>query len=82
MGRRSILSDVCSPKETILSAEIINLNKFRKVRNNAAKEQASEENKIRFGRTKAEKQADEKARQRAEQQLDQTVLSDKDPSID
>lgn len=65
-----------------MSAEIINLNKFRKVRNKAAKEQASEENKIRFGRTKAEKQADEKARQRAEQQLDQTVLSDKDPSID
>lgn len=65
-----------------MSAEIINLNKFRKARNKAAEEQASEENKIRFGRTKAEKQADEKARQRAEKQLDQTVLSDKDPGND
>lgn len=65
-----------------MSAEIINLNKFRKARNKAADDQASEENKIRFGRTKAEKQADEKARQRAEQQLDQTVLTDKDPSND
>lgn len=65
-----------------MSAEIINLNKFRKARTKAAEEQASEENKIRFGRTKAEKQADEKARQRAEQQLDQTVLSDQDPGND
>ncbi len=65
-----------------MSAEIINLNKFRKARNKAAEDWASEENKIRFGRTKVEKQADEKARQRVEKQLDQTVLSDKEPSND
>lgn len=65
-----------------MSAEIVNLNKFRKARDKAAKQQAAEENKIRFGRTKAEKQADEKARKSAEKQLDQTTLSDRDPVKD
>lgn len=65
-----------------MSAEIVNLNKFRKARDKAAKEQTAEENKVRFGRTKAEKQADEKARKRAEQQFDHTALFDKDPIND
>lgn len=65
-----------------MSAEIVNLNKFRKARDKAAKQHAAEENKIRFGRTKAEKQADEKARKSAEKQLDQTTLSDRDPVKD
>lgn len=62
-----------------MSAEIVNLNKFRKTREKAAKERDSEENKIRFGRTKAEKKAEEKARKRSEQQLDQTAMTDEDP---
>ena len=65
-----------------MSAEIVNLNKFRKARNKAVKDQAAEENKIRFGRTKAEKKADEKTRKQAKQQLDQTALNDKDHSND
>ncbi len=65
-----------------MSAEIVNLNKFRKNREKTAKEKASEENKIRFGRTKAEKNADEKARKRLEKHLEHTALTDKDPVND
>lgn len=65
-----------------MSAEIVNLNKFRKARNKAAEDQTAEENRVRFGRTKAEKQADEKARKSAEKQLDQVALSEKDPVND
>jgi len=45
-------------------AEIINLNKARKVRAKADKAIRAQENRVRFGRTKAEKQAEagEKAR--------------------
>lgn len=39
-------------------ADIINLNKARKQRQKAAREQQAAENRIRFGRTKAEKQLD------------------------
>lgn len=60
----------------------MNLNKFKKSREKAAKDQAAEQNKVRFGRTKAEKQADEKARKRAEQQLDQTAITDEEPQND
>ena len=45
-------------------AEIINLNKARKVRAKADKAIRAQENRVRFGRTRAEKQAEaaEKAR--------------------
>jgi len=65
-----------------LSAEIVKLNKFRKTREKTAKEKASEENKTRFGRTKAEKIADEKTRKRLEKHLDHSALNDKDPVND
>ena len=65
-----------------MSAEIVNLNQFRKARDKSAKQQSAEENKVRFGRTKAEKKVDEKARKRAEKNLDETALSDKDPVND
>ena len=65
-----------------MSAEIVNLNKFRKTREKASKERDSEENKIRFGRTKAEKKAEEKARIKSEKDLDHTALNDKDPVYD
>ncbi|MET0309720.1 MAG: DUF4169 family protein [Sphingomonas sp.] len=39
-------------------AEIINLNKARKVRARADKSVRAQENRVRFGRTKAEKAAD------------------------
>lgn len=40
--------------------EIINLNKARKVRDNDHKEKTASENRIRHGRTKAERGKDEK----------------------
>jgi hypothetical protein len=45
-------------------AEIINLNKARKAKAQADKTVRAQENRVRFGRTKAEKQAEvaEKAR--------------------
>ncbi|TAU32297.1 DUF4169 family protein [Rhizobium ruizarguesonis] len=39
-----------------MSAEIINLRQFRKKQARSEKEQQSEQNRISFGRTKAEKQ--------------------------
>jgi len=36
----------------------VNLNKFRKAKAKAEKEQAAKENRAKFGRTKAEKQLD------------------------
>lgn len=65
-----------------MSAEIVNLNKFRKAQEKSAKEANAEENKARFGRTKAEKKADERARKRAELDLDQHDLTDGKPIND
>jgi Domain of unknown function (DUF4169) len=39
-----------------MTADIVNLNKFRKARDKAEAEKRAEENRIRFGRTKAEKE--------------------------
>lgn len=51
-------------------AEIINLNKARKARGKAANAQKAVENRVRFGRTKAEKLADAAERARTERLLD------------
>lgn len=42
-----------------MTAEIINLNKVRKAKARAEKEQRAEENRIRHGRTKAERDAED-----------------------
>lgn len=42
-----------------MTAEIINLNKVRKAKARAEKEQRAEENRVRHGRTKAERDAEE-----------------------
>ena len=39
-----------------MSAEIVNLRKARKARDGLAKEKQAEENRVKFGRTKAERQ--------------------------
>jgi hypothetical protein len=57
-------------------AEIVNLNRLRKAKARADKDQQAEANRVAFGRTKAEKQAE---RQRAERQraaLDGKKLED------
>jgi hypothetical protein len=50
--------------------DILSLSKARKTRAKAEKEQAAAENRIRFGRTKAEKAQDKALRLKAETKLD------------
>ncbi len=50
-----------------MTAEIVNLNKFRKARERAEAERLAEQNRVRHGRTKHEKEqsaSDERARDR------------------
>ncbi|MDX2307563.1 MAG: DUF4169 family protein [Hyphomicrobium sp.] len=58
-----------------MSAEIINLNKYRKAKARAEKEQAAAENRIRHGRTKGERARDEADRARQGQQHDSRELA-------
>jgi Domain of unknown function (DUF4169) len=50
----------------------INLNKARKAKARAEKEQRAQENRLKFGRSKAQKTGDKLSRKRLDQQLDQT----------
>ncbi|MBO9396996.1 DUF4169 family protein [Shimia sp. R9_2] len=59
-------------------AEIINLNKFRKARARADQKALAEENAIKFGRTKAQKQLEEAQAEKSERDLDGKERS-KDP---
>ncbi len=51
-------------------ADLINLNKARKARERAAQEKLAAENRLRFGRTKAQKQQDRAASAEAVKKLD------------
>ena len=53
-------------------AEPINLNKFRKAKARADKQQRAAENRVKFGLTKAEKARDILETDRAKQNLDQS----------
>ena len=53
-------------------ADIINLNQARKQRARAGKGAKAEENRVRFGRTKAEKAADAAERTKIDRLLDDT----------
>jgi len=53
-------------------AEPINLNKARKAKARASKEAEAAANRVRFGRTKAEKLADQRTAERAARKLDDT----------
>lgn len=53
-------------------AEPINLNKARKAKARADRETAAAANRVKFGRTKAEKLADKAEADRAARKLDQT----------
>lgn len=61
-----------------MSAEIINLRQVRKQHERERKAAEAEENRIRFGRTKAERTLAETARTRAEQTLDGHLRTDPD----
>jgi hypothetical protein len=51
-------------------AEIINLNRFKKERDRAAKTKQAEENRARFGRTKDERDRAEATARKTEKSLD------------
>lgn len=49
---------------------VVNLNKFRKAKARSDKRQQADENAVKFGRTKAEKQRDVATQAKAEKDLD------------
>ncbi|KTD34810.1 hypothetical protein Lmor_1343 [Legionella moravica] len=51
-------------------ADVINLNKKRKAKNKVEKEKKASENRIKFGRTKIEKQLDQQDFERQQRHLD------------
>ncbi|HLN23384.1 MAG TPA: DUF4169 family protein [Patescibacteria group bacterium] len=51
-------------------AEVINLNRFRKARTREDEARQADENRVRFGRTKAEKQQDQAEADRSAKDLD------------
>ena len=55
-------------------AEPINFNKARKAKARAQKEQQAVENRAKFGRTKAEKKADEAERQKLRKKIESSKL--------
>lgn len=57
-------------------AEIVNLNRARKARDRAAARQTAEANRAKFGRSKAEKQADAVERARSDRALDGAKLEE------
>lgn len=53
-----------------MSADIVNLNKARKAKVRADKERSAAANRTRFGRSKADRRAEELERDRARRELD------------
>jgi hypothetical protein len=51
-------------------AEIVNLNRFRKERERAAKAKTAEENRVRFGRRKDEREVTEANTRKTDKALD------------
>jgi hypothetical protein len=58
-------------------AEIVNLNRVRKAKAKAESARRAERNRAAFGRSKAEKQADQAARAAEDSRLDGHKLDDK-----
>ena len=62
-----------------MAADIINLRQARKTRSRAEKEAAADQNRLTFGRSKAEKQLTRALKDKAERALDQGRLEKPDP---
>lgn len=59
-------------------AEIVNLNRFRKAKQRSEAQQRATENRVRFGRSKAEKASDRDETARRERSLDAARIPDSD----
>ena len=57
-----------------MTADIVNLNKFRKARERVEAEKQAEENRAKFGRTKLEKEKAKAERRSKDQALDGAAL--------
>ncbi len=57
-----------------MSADVVNLRQFRKARTRSEKERQAEQNRLTFGRSKAEKSLTEALNAKAEKTLDQGRL--------
>ncbi|BCP54404.1 DUF4169 domain-containing protein [Kaistia sp. 32K] len=65
-----------------MTAEIINLNRFRKEKVRQEKAATAEENRVRFGRNRAERALDRIAAEKARRHLDDHQRDDgKDPTV-
>ncbi|MDQ0454839.1 DUF4169 family protein [Rhizobium paknamense] len=60
-----------------MAADIVNLRQFKKAKARAEKEKAAEQNRLTFGRTKAEKSLTRALNEKAEKSLDQSRLERK-----
>lgn len=65
-----------------MTAEIVNLNKFRKAREKAEDEKRAEQNRARFGRTKAEKEHAAQIERISDRALDGAALTSRGKSVD
>lgn len=61
-----------------MSADVVNLRQFRKARTRTQKEKQAEQNRLTFGRSKAEKNLTEALNAKAEKTLDQGRLDKAD----
>ena len=59
-------------------ADVVNLNQFRKAKARVDKEKRASENRVKFGRTKAEKQAEDANQALIEKKLKGKKLGDDD----
>ncbi|WP_454746272.1 DUF4169 family protein [Ciceribacter selenitireducens] len=61
-----------------MSADVVNLRQFRKAKTRTQKEKQAEQNRLTFGRSKAEKNLTEALNAKAEKTLDQGRLKKAD----
>ncbi|RCW28409.1 uncharacterized protein DUF4169 [Ciceribacter lividus] len=57
-----------------MAADVVNLRQYKKTKARAEKDRTAEQNRILFGRTKAEKELTRAEREKAEKTLDQGKL--------
>lgn len=63
-------------------SDVVNLNRFRKNQLRAEKQRAAEANRVRFGRTKAEREATDAAKAARDKSLDGKKISNEDAPED
>ena len=63
-----------------MSGDVVNLRQFRKQKARSEKERQAEQNRVAFGRTKAEKNLTRALNDKAERSLDQGRIEKPDPT--